>query len=568
MNLKIFALALCIILNSGTAAENITGWNNPEKTMVAVIDSKINAEHEYLQDRCLEGESFILNKSNETGHGTSVAGAVLMYSDIVARSFSNWKGNVEILPVEINALDQQEDYGYLMGEAIQYAVDMGAEVINMSFSSASPNLYIYEKIRYGLEKGVIFISAAGNMGLEIYSFPAAYEGVISVGSCNLNEEGDWERSSFSNFNDDVDFVLPGEKMLLPAEASSYLKRTGTSYSAGAMSGIIGELINRYSSIEPQYIIYALYDTSVGLKNDLGCGYGVPDINKTILYLDELINTGISPLSQRNIESMENKLLAATENLPFSAGRSHIAYVEENNVYIKGSKNAYRGDVSRWSNITKAYAGYDNTAAVDSNGLPKAVGYNVFNKNMFRGWTDVKALTLSYNFTAALTNKGTILVTDYLKNSGTESWSGIKQISSGAHHIAAVDENGNVHTAGFNIYGQMDAQDWKDIVYISSCTKNTFGIDKYGKVFATGDNLYSQCDLDDWSEMVSVDAGDGFVVGLRSDGTVLTKGRNIYGVCETENIKDITFIDAADTYFIAVDIQNNFIIKGKMRNQKS
>lgn len=567
MNLKILALALCIFLNSGTGALSITGWENPEKTIVAVIDSKINTEHEYLQDRCLEGESFILDKSNETGHGTSVAGAVLKYSDIVAKSFFNRKGNVEILPVEINALDQQEDYGYLMGEAIQYSVDMGAEVINMSFSSASPNLYIYEKIRYGLEKGVIFVSAAGNAGLEIYSFPAAYEEVISVGSCSLNEEGNWERSSFSNFNDDVDFVLPGEKMLLPAEDSSYSEKTGTSYSAGAMSGIIGELINRYESIDPQYIIYALYDTSVGLKNDPGCSYGLPDINKAILYLNELISTGISPMSRismKSTENMENKLLIATENPVFSAGRSHIAYLDENKVYIEGSKNAYRGNVSKWSNITKVYAGYDNTAAVDSNGLPKAVGYNVFNKNIFRGWTDVKALTLSYNFTAALTNKGTIFVTDYLKNSGTESFSGIKQISSGAHHITAVDENGNVHTAGFNIYGQMDTQDWKDIVYISSCTKNTYGIDKYGKVFAAGDNLYSQCDLDDWSEIVSVAAGDGFVIGLRSDGTVLAKGRNIYGVCETDNLKDIIFIDAADTYFIAVDNGNNSIIKGKIK----
>ena len=68
---------------------------------------------------------------------------MLKYSDITASKFEHSKGNISILPIEINVLDIQEDYGLLMGEAIQYAVDCGADVINMCFSSASPISHVY-----------------------------------------------------------------------------------------------------------------------------------------------------------------------------------------------------------------------------------------------------------------------------------------------------------------------------------------------------------------------------------------------------------------------------------------
>lgn len=124
----------------------------------------------------------------------------------------------------------------------------GAKVINMSFSSAVPNMHVYEKIRYGIEKEVIFVSAAGNTGLDTYSFPAAYEGVISVGSCYM-ENGKYYKSNFSNANNDVALLVEGEKILLPDKVN-YSEKTGTSYSAGALSGILGELISRTTLMIP------------------------------------------------------------------------------------------------------------------------------------------------------------------------------------------------------------------------------------------------------------------------------------------------------------------------------
>jgi len=565
LNLKIVALAFCILLNSNELKENYNETNY-ESTIVAVIDSNIDAEHEYLKGRCLNGDSFLLNEGGKSKeeHGTAVAGAVIKYADIIANIFFQSKCNVVILPIEINVEDTQTDYGYLLGEAIQYAVDQGADVVNMSFSSSAPNLYVYEKIRYGIEKGVIFVAAAGNSGYNSYSYPASYEGVVSVGSCILNEEGTWSRSRFSNNNDDVDLMIQGEKLLLPDINNSYSEKTGTSYSAGAVSGIIGELISRYPDIKHEYILYAIFDTAIPIKENSGCGYGAVNIIEAAKYLQACSSTGTSPICYESSVNLNIQERFSTKILTISAGRSHIAYVEENQIKILGNTSSNRGYITNWGNITKAYAGYDNTAAIDSNGFAKATGYNLFNKNIFKSWNNIASMALSKNFTAGLTKDGKVSVTDYLKETEIQDWNNIQQISCGAHHISAIDADGTVMTAGFNIYGQMNTNEWKNIRYISANTKNTVGIDEYGNVLAVGDNFYGQCNLEQWSDIISVDVGDGFVVGLKANGTVVAKGRNIYEVCRVEDLQNIIYIDASDTYFLAVDNQLNIFIKGKMR----
>ena len=538
-----------------------------DKTIVAVIDSKINTEHKYIKNYCLSGKSFVLNDSNETGHGTAVAGATIMYSSMIAEKLWNSNNNIKILPIEINVLDIQTDYGIKMGEAIQFAIDSGAKVINMSFSCSSPNKYVYEKIRDGIDKGVVFVSAAGNSGYDIYSFPAAYDGVISVGSCGINDDGTYYRSTFSNCNDDVDLLTLGEKILLPDNDEGFIEKTGTSFSSGELSGVIGELIYRYPKLSHDDIVYSLYDTALHIEKNKGCGFGVLNVDNAKEYLDELNIKGKSPLSYSSIQNNKlKKIIYDKIENTISTGCSHIAYIENNEIKIDGNTSSNRASTWNWNDIIKVYAGSDNTAAINSNNLPMATGYNVFNKNIFRGWTDIKSLSLSPNFTAGLTANGKVYVTDYLKEKladENEDFEDIIQISSGAQHIVALSKNGRVITAGYNIYGQMDTKSWKNIIQIASSTKNTVGLTRYGKVVATGNNLYGQCDLRDWNNIIKVGVGDGFVIGLKSNGTVVAKGRNIYNVCQVDELKDIESIEVADTYFIAIDKQHINHLKGKL-----
>ena len=564
---KVIIILISLLILVFYCPNEVKAVNSDKKTIIAVIDSKINILHEDMSNRCIKGRSFLLNDSNMTGHGTAVAGASLKYADTTAKKLWNKKSNVYILPVEINVLDIQNDNGKQIGEAIKYAVDSGADIINMSFSSASPNMYIYENIRYGLEKGVIFVSAAGNSGYNIYSYPAAYDGVISVGSYCAIDVG-IKRSIFSNSNDDVDILMEGEKIMLPNEDSGYSERSGTSFSAGAFSGVLGAFIDSYPEIKPEHIVYALYDTASLslLKDENGCGYGIPDINKAREYLDEMRKIGKSPLSNKSFSDSESflKEIKSIRSFMVSAGRSHLAFLEEGKVKIEGNKSSNRAGVLNFKDAVKVYAGNDNTAVISSKNMAMASGYNVFNKNIFKGWTNINELILSPNFTAGLTNDGHVLVTDYIKYTGKQNWNDIKQISAGVHHLAAVTSSGKVLTAGYNIYGQMNTSKWENIIMTASSTRNTVGLDIYGHVYCTGDNLYGQCNLEDWKDIKSVDAGDGFVIGLKKDGTVTAKGRNIYNVCQVSDLKDIVYIDCADTYFVAVDNKNNCFIKGKMK----
>lgn len=546
---------ICLMLSS-----NIQTINNSDHTIVAVIDSKINTKHEYITNNCLDGKSFIIDESNTKGHGTAVAGAVVKYSSITAEALGK-KSNVLLLPIEINVTDIQRDYGELLSQSIQYAVDEGADVINMSFSSAVTNINVYETIRYGLENGVIFVSAAGNSGLDSYSFPAAYEGVISVGSCTTTNDG-YARSSFSNSNDDVDLLIEGEKMILP-DNMGYSEKTGTSYSAGAVSGIIGEFISNYPELNPEHIVYALYDTAISV-DDKGTGYGVVDIIKANNYLKELNEKGISPLTKKDSTYKESIKLILPNLNEISVGRGFIAFVENENINIYDKTKLNSAGTSNWTNVVKSYAGRDNIAAINSNNVPMASGYNVFNKNILRGWIDIKELSLSSNFTAGLTYGGNVYVTDYLKTIEGDDLTNVVQISSGAHHVAAVTKSGKVLTKGYNIYNQMDTNEWENIIYSSSNTKNTAAIDENGNAYAAGDNLYGQCNISMWQDIVSIKVGDSFIVGLKKDGTVTAAGRNIYDVCETDDLKNIKFIDASETYFIAIDNQDNIFIKGRMK----
>ena len=67
----------------------------------------------------------------------------------------------------------------------------------------------------------------------------------------------------------MDLLFYGEKIILPDNVG-YSEKTGTSYSAGAVSGIIGEFISIYPDINPEHIVYTLYDTAISVDGKGTC----------------------------------------------------------------------------------------------------------------------------------------------------------------------------------------------------------------------------------------------------------------------------------------------------------
>ncbi|MEM1170473.1 MAG: S8 family serine peptidase [Cyanobacteria bacterium P01_H01_bin.35] len=162
----------------------------------------------YVDD--VQGWDFVNDDNDpidEEGHGTHIAGTIAAKRDGVGTT--GIAPNAKIMPIRV--LDEQGVGKVSDGiEAIRYAVDNGADVINLS--SGDRNIVIGElgAISYAAERGVVFVSAAGNDSLSSPDYPArlAVQQGIAVGSVQQNGQF----SSFSNEagNEPLDYVVaPG-----------------------------------------------------------------------------------------------------------------------------------------------------------------------------------------------------------------------------------------------------------------------------------------------------------------------------------------------------------------------
>ncbi|MGD1717688.1 S8 family serine peptidase [Dapis sp. BLCC M172] len=180
-------------------------WNNSNEIPNNNIDDDGNG---YVDD--VQGWDFVDNDNDpmdEEGHGTHIAGTIAAKRDGIGTT--GIAPNAKIMPIRV--LDDQGSGQARDGiEAIRYAVDNGADVINLS--SGARNVVIAElgAIRYAAENGVVFVSASGNDSLSSPDYPArlAVQQGIAVGSVQRNGQF----SSFSNEagNEPLDYVVaPG-----------------------------------------------------------------------------------------------------------------------------------------------------------------------------------------------------------------------------------------------------------------------------------------------------------------------------------------------------------------------
>ena len=218
-----------------------------EKVTVAVIDSGINSTHDIFRGTQISTDSKSMIEAGGTladdnGHGTAVSG-------IIAESTPD---NVELMAIKVfgkSTDSTTED----INQAIAYASEKGADVINLSLSSNQheiidlyeqdyPNLipnFLREldlQLKMAANKGAIICAASGNDGGdldELYSYPAFSQYTLAIGS--IDRYGD--RSGFSNYGKSLDFCAPGKDVTMAAEDSNtgYYVASGTSFATPYIS---------------------------------------------------------------------------------------------------------------------------------------------------------------------------------------------------------------------------------------------------------------------------------------------------------------------------------------------
>jgi subtilisin family serine protease len=169
------------------------------------------------------------------GHGTMVAGLVRLVAP-----------TAQIMPLTAFTADGAGDV-FDVVRAIYYAVDHGANVINMSFSLQNWSAELVRAVNYANEHDVVCVASAGNGGEETLGFPSAFRHVIGVGSTdNLDR-----RSAFSNYgNGLVRVSAPGEGLITAFPGDRYAVVSGTSFSAALVSGGAALLEQLVPGIEP------------------------------------------------------------------------------------------------------------------------------------------------------------------------------------------------------------------------------------------------------------------------------------------------------------------------------
>jgi subtilisin family serine protease len=147
-----------------------------------------------------------------------------------------------------------------VANAIRYAVDMGAQVINMSFGKAySPyKRAVDDAVRYADGRGVLMVHAAGNDGEDSGqrpSFPTPFyldggraQNWIDVGASSW-KGADNLAASFSNYGQgQVDVFAPGVDILSTVPGGGYEKNSGTSMAAPVVSGLAAILMSYYPNL--------------------------------------------------------------------------------------------------------------------------------------------------------------------------------------------------------------------------------------------------------------------------------------------------------------------------------
>ncbi len=189
-------------------------------------------------------------------HGTHVAGIV---GGKVGETTIGITENVEFMFVRAVPSGDERDKD--VGNAIRYAADNGAQVINMSFGKEySPDQdYVRKAVKYAESKGVLMVHAAGNDGKNNDEEPSYPDGSVSktkksnnwieVGASSQNyDEG--LPAVFSNYgNQNVDLFAPGVSIMSAVPGNTYQANSGTSMAAPVVAGVSALLLSYFPDLD-------------------------------------------------------------------------------------------------------------------------------------------------------------------------------------------------------------------------------------------------------------------------------------------------------------------------------
>jgi len=272
--------------------QSSTAWNiynaNPNNSAVkiAIVDDAVKLGHEDLNSNLWvnpgeipgngiddDGNGYIddingwdaANNDNDpnppsTGtnsyfmHGTHVAGiAAAVSNNATGVSSISGAGQNKVKIIAVKTKEDSSPGGSLETtlEGVQYAIAADADVINMSWGSASFSQTYQNLFITAHNQGITLVAASGNNNSQTYFYPASYLYVVSVGATNQSDQ----RASFSNYGARIDVMAPGVSILstLPLNNNSYGNLDGTSMASPLVAGLAGLMLSYNNTLTPHQI---------------------------------------------------------------------------------------------------------------------------------------------------------------------------------------------------------------------------------------------------------------------------------------------------------------------------
>lgn len=208
-----------------------------EGIKVAILDTGIDLSHPDLYEN-IKGEYNAINPkksaNDDNGHGTHIAG-------IIAAGY-NGIGVIGVGPrIHLYAVKilNKNGSGWLSDliEGIEWCINNGIQIINMSFGTPYSNLSFYEAILSAYNCGIVLVAAAGNNGGNLL-YPAAFPEVIAVGCCDINNNIPLWCNSGS-----IDIIAPGVEIFSTYKNGTYATLSGTSMATAFVSGSIALILS-------------------------------------------------------------------------------------------------------------------------------------------------------------------------------------------------------------------------------------------------------------------------------------------------------------------------------------
>ena len=236
---------------------------------VAVIDSGVSKLPAF-GGRVLHGHDLLGSTDGHTdcvGHGTAVA-SIIAAAPATGIGFRGLAPAAKILPVRVTEAelvggeasgDTTTAAG--LGNAITWAVDHGADVLNISVVVGTDDRTLRTAVARAIGKGVVVVASVGNShsdsGPDPTPYPAAYPGVIGVGS--IDPTG--ERSSTSEVGDFLDVMAPGGGVTADRLPSGLGTFDGTSFAVPYVAATAALVRQEFPRLDPAQVAARIFATT-------------------------------------------------------------------------------------------------------------------------------------------------------------------------------------------------------------------------------------------------------------------------------------------------------------------